>query len=128
MDSYPPAPSVILVTVLPSRRDLEIVRLFGWYRIPLRSAPKVIEVDQLAFYQTAAFGKDHRWRIEAFAEVRGHELATREELLRDEPNHPRAHEEYYKIQLGELHYLPTPIMADKWRRITFLYTTGKLLQ
>ena len=118
MLSYPPTQSIILVVVLPSRRDLEIIRLFGWYRIPLRSAPKIIEVDYLAFYQTAAFGEEHRWRIESFAEVKGHELTTRSQLFRDEPDHPRAHEEYYKIQLGELQYFPTSIMADQWRRIT----------
>jgi len=35
--------------------------------------------------------------------------------------------EYYKIQLGPLVTLPEPIPADKWRRITFLYTTGEYL-
>ena len=52
---------------------------------------------------------------------------TRAELLKDEPGHPRAGEEYYKIQVGPLERLPRPIQADKWRRITFLYTTGEYL-
>lgn len=93
----------------------------------MRTAPKVINVDYLAFYQGTPFGTDHRWQIETCAEVRGHELTTRAELLRDEPDHPRAHEEYYKIQLGPLEKLPRPISAGRWRRITFLYTTGALL-
>jgi hypothetical protein len=59
--------------------------------------------------------------------VRGHELTTRAELLRDEPDHPRAGEEYYKIQIGALEKLPRPITAGKWRRLTFLYTTGEYL-
>jgi len=54
-------------------------------------------------------------------------LTTRAELLQDEPDHPHAHHEYYKIQLGPLDCLPEPIPADKWRRITFLYTTGEYL-
>jgi hypothetical protein len=128
MNPYPPSSALILVGLAPRPRDLEIVRLLGWYRIPLRSAPKVINVDYLAFYQTAAFGQEHRWRIETLAEVRGHELTTRAELLRDEPDHPRAHEEYYKIQLGSLETLPRSILAGRWRRITFLYTTGALMQ
>jgi hypothetical protein len=45
---------LILVCVLPTPRDLEIARLLGWYRIPLRTAPKVVAVDYLAFYQPAA--------------------------------------------------------------------------
>lgn len=123
----PPSPSsLILIVVMNNPRDLEIARLLGWYRIPLRSAPKVVAVDYLAFYQTAAFGTA-KWCIEWIAPVQGYELATRAELLRDEPNHPRAGQEYYKIQLGPLEPLPTPLLAGKWRRITFLYTTGEYL-
>jgi hypothetical protein len=92
----------------------------------LRFSPKVIDVDFLAFYQTAAFGADNQWRIESYAEVRGHELVTRAQLFHDEPDHPRANEEYYKIQLGELITLPQPILANEWKRLTFLYTTGEL--
>lgn len=128
MSLYPPSNALILIAFVPAPRDLEIARLLGWYRIPLRTAPKVINVDYLAFYQDSAFGSQHRWRIETFAEVRGHELTTRAELLRDEPDHPRAREEYYKIQLGPLEVLPRPVEAGKWRRLTFLYTTGDLLQ
>lgn len=118
--------SLILVAVMKSPRDLEIARLLGWYRIPLRSAPKVIAVDYLAFYQTGAF-EEQKWAIQYLAPVKGHELCTRAELLRDEPGHPRSHEEYYKIQLGPLERLNSPVPAGKWRRITFFYTTGEYL-
>lgn len=118
--------SLILVCFVPSPRDLEIARLLGWYRIPLRTAPKVVAVDYLAFYQPASFG-ERGGKIEFIAEVRGHELTTRGELLKDEADHPRAKEEYYKIQIGGLEKLGAPILADKWKRITFLYTTGEYL-
>ncbi len=117
---------LILVCLIPTPRDLEIARLLGWYRIPLRSAPKVVAVDYLAFYQPAAFG-ERGGQIEFIAEVRGHELTTRGELLRDEKDHPRAKEEYFKIQLGGLEKLREPIRADKWKRLTFLYSTGEYL-
>jgi hypothetical protein len=107
-----PSTALILVGVMKEPRDLEIARVLGWYRIPLRSAPKVVAVDYLAFYQTAAFG---------------HELTTRAELLHDELDHPHVNREYYKIQLGPLESLPRPILAGKWRRITFIYTTGEYL-
>jgi len=112
--------------VIPTLRDLEIARLLGWYRIPLRTAPKVVTVDYLAFYQPSTFG-DRGKRIEFIAEVRGHELTTRAELLKDELDHPRAREEYYKIQIGPLEKLNEPISADKWKRLTFLYSTGEYL-
>lgn len=118
--------SLILVCLVPEPRDMEIARLLGWYRIPLRTAPKVIFVDYLAFYQPASFG-DRGGEIELIAPVHGHELTTRAELLRDEPDHPRAKEEYYKLQIGALEKLPHPIAAGTWKRLTFLYTTGDYL-
>ena len=117
---------LVLVCLLPKPRDMEIARLLGWYRIPLRTAPKVVAVDYLAFYQPGSFA-ERGGRIEFVAPVRGHELATRAELLKDEANHPRANEEYFKVQIGPLERLSRPIVAEKWRRLTFLYTTGEYL-
>ena len=117
---------LILVCLLPTPRDLEIARLLGWYRIPLRTAPKVVAVDYLAFYQPSTFA-ERGGQIEFIAQVKGHELTTRGELLKDEADHPRAKEEYYKIQLGGLEKLKEPIHSDKWKRLTFLYTTGEYL-
>ena len=126
MTKLPPPEALILVAVMNDPRDLEIARLLGWYRIPLRTAPKVVAVDYIAFYQTGAFGEE-RWRIHYLAPVRGHELTTRSALLREEVNHPRASDEYFKVQLGPIVPLPAPILAEKWRRITFFYTTGEYL-
>ena len=41
-------------------------------------------MDWLAFYQPATFGDDHQWCIEVVTPVRGHELATRGELFKDQ--------------------------------------------
>jgi hypothetical protein len=119
-----PPHALILTAIIPSPRDLEIARILGWYRIPFRFAPKIVHVDYLAFYQPGVFGEGHAHSIETIAEVRGVELTTRKELIREEPDHPRADEEYYKIQIGPLTELGNPIRAEKWKRITFLYTTG----
>lgn len=123
-DHFAPT-DLILVVIVPSPRDLEIARLLGWYRIPLRSAPKIIDVDYLAFYQTSAFGEEHKWKIEYYAQVQGHELTRRAELLQEEADHPRAQEEYYKISIGPVFKLISPIKVKKWKRITFLFTTGE---
>jgi hypothetical protein len=120
------ATSLILLAVMNNPRDFEIARVLGWYRIPLRSALKVVAVDFLAFYQTSSFG-DEKWRIQYIAEVRGSELTTRAELLHDEMDHPHANQEYYKIQLGPLERLQQPIQAEEWHRITFFYTLGEHL-
>lgn len=119
--------SLILVAVMPNTRDMEIARVLGWYRIPLRSAPKVVDVDYLAFYQTSVFSPDEMGTITYVAQVKGHELTTRGELLRNEADHTRANEEYYKISIGPLVKLPQAIEASTWKRLTFMYTTGEYL-
>jgi len=127
--------SLVLVCLVPEPRDIEIARLLGWYRIPLRTAPKEVFVDYLAFYQPGSAKPpgepgnpgERGGGIEYIAPVRGHELTTRAELRRDEPGHPWAHREYYKMQIGALEKLPRPIKADRWKRLTFLYTTGEYL-
>ena len=117
---------LVLVAVMTDPRDLEIARVLGWYRIPVASAPKTLHVDWIAFYLTSAFG-DEKWSIRYLARVRGHELVRRRELLRDEPDHLRADEPYFRIQLGPLVQLPKPIPSRRWRRFIFLYTTGEYL-
>ena len=125
--SYLSPAALILVAIIPTPEDLQVARVLGWYRIPIRTAPRILNVDFLAFYQPASF-IDRKWRIEFLAPVLGHELTTRIDLLREEADHPRADEEYFKVQLGPVQVLPRPIPAGEWKRFTFLYTTGEYLQ
>lgn len=117
---------LILIAIMNNRRDLEIARLLGWYRIPVQTAPKTLWVDWLAFYQTAAFG-DQKWTINYLARVKGFELVRRYELLQQENDHPRACDPYFKLELGPLTSLTHPIPSRRWKRMSFLYTTGQRL-
>jgi len=113
----------VLVAIMNNRRDFEIARDEGWYRIPVRHAPRsTTEAAVLAFYFTRAFGEE-KWSIRWYAPVRGYELARRRDLLPDESDHPRADEVYYKLQLGPLVRLERPIPSLRWRRITFIETS-----
>lgn len=116
----------ILVCLINQPKDLETARWDHWYRIPLKHAPHEYMPDLLAFYLTADFG-DEKWAIHEYAEVRGHELVRRVDLFPDQPKHPRVNEAYYKLQLGPLQRLPRPIPSLKWRRITFIQTSGDRL-
>jgi hypothetical protein len=116
----------VLVCLINTPKDLEIARWDHWYRIPIKHAPQEYMPDLLAFYLTSDFG-DEKWAIHEYAEVRGHELVRRADLFPDQPNHARANETYYKLQLGPLQRLPRPIPSLKWRRITFIQTTGDRL-
>ncbi len=100
--------------------------MLGWYRIPVGTAPETLRVDWLVFYQTADFGEE-RWSVRQFALARGFELMRRADLLREEPDHPRADEPYFKVQLGPMEPLPRPIRFARWKRFTFVYTTGDRL-
>ena len=95
---------------------------FEHRRLVVGAATREQRDGELAF----AFG-ERGAQIEYIAPLRGHELTTRAELLRDEADHPRAREEYYKLQIGALEKLKSPITTEKWRRITFFYSTGEYI-
>ncbi|MCU0491535.1 MAG: hypothetical protein MUD01_08105 [Chloroflexaceae bacterium] len=115
--------SRVLVVVVNRKRDLQLAREQGWYRVPLRHLPAQLSADYLAFYQTAVFGPEERWAVRYYAPVLRYRLATRRDLLPDEPDHPRADERYYRIELGPLAELPLPVPAAKLRRVTFIATS-----
>ena len=124
MPTLPHASDIFMIGLIPNPKDLEIARVLGWYRIPLRAPIRVYTVDYLAFYQPASFN-ENKWQIEYYAPVLGHELVFRSDLLINEPDHPHANDEYFKLQLGALQRLPSPIKAEKWKRVTFIYTNGE---
>lgn len=112
----------VLVVVVTRPSDLALAREAGWYRVPLARVPARLAADYLAFYQTAAFGPE-RWAVRYYAPVLRYRIATRLELLPAEPEHPRAAERYYRIELGPLVELPLPVPAARLRRIAFIATT-----
>jgi hypothetical protein len=117
----------VLVAYVPSPEDFEIVRREGWYRIPQRFAPKGLHAEYLAFYFGGKFGEE-KWAIHYYARRAGHELARRRDLLPDQPDHPRADDIYYKVQLDPLRKLAQPIVSLRWRRVTFIHTTWDRFQ
>jgi hypothetical protein len=114
----------VLVAIMNNRRDWALVQDEGWYRLPVKHAPPgAPDFDWLAFYFTKSFGDD-RWAVHYYAPVEGHELACRRDLIPSEPDHPRAGQWYYKLQLGPLEHKLPPIVANRWRRVTFIVTSG----
>ena len=74
-------------------------------------------------YYTKAF-KEDKWAIHYYAPIQGHELVARRDLITSEPDHPRAGQWYYALQLGPLEHKLPPIVANRWRRVTFIVTSG----
>ncbi len=123
------APISALVAIMNNRADFARARNEHWYRIPVRSAPPRVDfsrLERLAFYQTKVFG-DEKWAVNYHTEVRGVDRVKRIELLPQERAHPRAHDEYYRIWIGNLERLPKPIPSRRWRRIIFIPTTTEKL-
>ena len=107
---------------VPRPSDFALVQSEGWYRIPQQFAPKGLHAEFFAFYFGRHFGPE-KWAIHYYAPNLGHELTTRLALFPDEPEHPRAQDWYYKVQLGPLQKLERPILSLRWRRVTFIHTT-----
>jgi hypothetical protein len=74
-------------------------------------------------YSTKVF-KDDKWAIHYYAPIQGHKLVTRRDLIPSEPDHPRAGNWYYALQLGPLEHELPPIVAHRWRRVTLIVTSG----
>ena len=117
----------VLIAYMPDPSDFALVQNEGWYRIPQKHVPKGLYAEYIAFYFGRKFG-DQKWAIHYYAQRLGHELRTRKELLPEKPDHPRADELYYKVQLGDLCQLERPILSLRWRRVTFLHTTWDRFQ
>ena len=117
----------VLVAYVPEPKDFVCIREERWYRIPVPYAPKGLFAEYIAFYFGGSFG-DQKWAIHYYARNLGHELTTRITLLPDEPEHTRANEMYYKVQLGPVQELEQPIPSLRWHRLTFVHTTWDRFQ
>ena len=118
----------VLVAVMNNAQDFRRATCEGWYRIPQRRAPRRLAADYLAFYQTGAF-RDHQeaHTITFIAPIHRYRLLPRCEILANEPDHPRAQEYYFKIEIGPLERLPRPVPSATLRRLTFIHTTMRRL-
>lgn len=121
----PQPPNTALVAVVPSKRDWDLVRTQGWYRIPVRFAPAMVKdgsITHIAFYFPGVFGAEKqiiRW----YAPVTGVRVCKRLELFPNEPLHKHAHWDYYVISCPDLRHLPNAIHSRKPRRLLFVPTT-----
>lgn len=120
MSSKDKIDKIVLVGVLRNKRDLNILLTKNWYRIPVARAPTQ-QFNYLAFYQPALFGR-HGKCIRYYARVLNYQTKRRNDLLPDEPNHPRAHDYYLRVHVGKVKKLPRPIRNIIPRRVSFCFT------
>jgi very-short-patch-repair endonuclease len=113
----------MLIGLLKDKNDLSILKDQLWYRIPVSSAPKILDkVKFISFYQTSSF-EDIKWSIKFFGEIDKISITKRKKLFPSEPANPKSFNEYYKIELKKLFSLNNPIPSKIGRRIVFIPTT-----
>lgn len=121
------AEMTVLVALMPEVKDWALLIKENWYRIPQETAPPIIqkgEAKYIAFYHTAKFKEDLKWKVVYYAEIKRIVTATRRELFPEEsPYHPKAHRRYYKVEFDKLLPLPKPIVSRRGHRILFVPTT-----
>lgn len=120
-----PGKKIVLVCVLKSKSDLRILLRENWYRIPVAYLPRR-KFTHLAFYQPAIFGNRGQ-QIQYYARANKRKIAKRIELLPKEKNHPRAQDDYLKIELAWVKKLEHPIKNIVPRRVSFGFTSLKSL-
>jgi len=127
----------VLIGVVKSKKDLNLILKNRIYRIPVKWAPKRW-AQYIAFYQSsgtkinkglfkikpAGFDGVIRW----WAKIKGKTKLLRKQILKDEPAHPRAKEAYWLINLGLVKCLPSPITNKRRMRVTFGFITLEKLK
>ncbi len=114
-----------LVALLKERRDYEYLTGEGWYRIPVKSAPRRWPPKWLAFYLPKVFD-EQAYAVRYYGRVGLIEEVPRRALI-PEPAHPNADKPYYRIEVKDLKELPQPIPSKRFRRIVFIPTTYRKL-
>ena len=115
----------VLVCILKHKRDRRILLQERWYRIPVAYLPRR-KFTHLAFYQPIEFGRFGK-RIQYYARVLKGGIVKRIDLLPKEKNHPRAYEDYVRIEVAWVKKLAHPIKNIIPRRVSFGFTSLRSL-
>ncbi len=117
----------VLVAMLPEKQDWQILQEQGWYRIPINSAPPIINdgtAEYIAFYHTAKFEEDLKWKVVTYAKIKRILSVSRKDLFPYESEYSKkAWKKYYKIEIDELLSLEQPFVSNRGHRLTFIPTT-----
>ncbi|MBM4158335.1 MAG: hypothetical protein FJ216_06090 [Ignavibacteria bacterium] len=102
-----------IICWLKQKRDLSLLLLEGWYRIPVKTKlENLFKVKYLGFYQPVIFGK-YGGAITHYGAIENIEVKKRIELLPDEKNDIKCEEEYYKIYIKDINILKSPLKCKR---------------
>ena len=117
------SPSDTIVCWLKQKRDLSLLLLEGWYRIPVSTKlDNLFNVEYLGFYQPHILGK-YGGTISHYARIENIEIKKRIELFPNNTRHPKANDDYYKIHVKDINILKNPLRCSRRGRNYFINTT-----
>ena len=117
--------NIVLIALMNSKSDFEIAKSQRWYRIPEKSAPKIVKENKIkiiAFYQTKEF-QNEKYSIRYYGIVNNISIVKRRELFPKEIQNSKTDNNYYKIEFLPLLELENPIISKRGRRIVFIPTS-----
>ena len=117
-----------LVGIVPRKSLWPIILEERWYHIPVASAPGNVEkIHYVAFYFPADFDEELRHKVVYYSTVKSVKVVKRIKLFPNELKHPRAGQDYFKINLGQILPLPRPIPSLRFRRLVHIHSSYRRL-
>ncbi len=117
------SPTDTIICWLKQKRDLSLLLLEGWYRIPVSTKlDNLSKVKYLGFYQPHILGK-YGGTISHYATIDRMEVKKRIELFPNNTRHPKANDDYYKIYVKDINVIQNPLMCKRKRANYFINTT-----
>jgi len=121
----------VLVTVINTSKDLDLLLNRRLYRIPVDSYEKFIKKrwtnEFIAFYQTSVFGS-YGYRINFTANVESFTEIFRQDLFPNEPvTSKKYNKKYFLFSLTDLKMLKHPVLSLSKRVIVFIISNKQQL-
>lgn len=122
----------LLVAVINSKNDLNVLLNKKVYRIPVASFNKYLKnkwvPEFICFYQTLLF-KEEGYRINYIARVLTFQEVKRQEIFPDEmPDAPKFDKKYYLFSVDKIQKLDSSIISRRRRRINFIISNTYLFE
>jgi hypothetical protein len=112
----------VIVVIVPTRNDLDIVLRRHWYRLPLKHGPTEINAQWIAFYTPGSFGTELHG-VHYYARINSVEKVRRIDLFPDQKQHPRANNHYFAVSFDPPMRLAKPLRPERGKRFIWSQTT-----
>jgi len=112
-----------IICWLKQKRDLSLLLLEGWYRIPVKTKlENLFKVKFLGFYQPISFGK-YGGYITHYGTIEKIQKKRRIELFPKDEKHPKRNDDYFKIFLKDINVIKNPLRCKRKRANYFINST-----